>query len=312
MGASARISRSSAPFRALDALFHFLLVWYYCTLTIRESILIANGSRSGPSACRGFHGNPRRLTPLSRLFPQDQRLVGVPPLRVHLPVWRHAHLVSLALSSPAWEKVVLIVCLVPTGLKASSTRCSGSSSSPTASTRVSSLVWLPACLAVEQLPLGSARLTDCVLLCRLRSVPAVLLPERLSVPTADAGRTSHHGPDSRSAPPPAFPAAAHTGLARLSLTVLCPAEGFQSWMWRGLTFLLPFLFFGHVSPATFSDPVRFLTLLFILSSSSSVLAALQRSHSVQDVSAARVQRVAGLCLRLLLNFSSASRASTLV
>lgn len=25
------------------------------------------------------------------------------------------------------------------------------------------------------------------------------------------------------------------------------AEGFQSWMWRGLTFLLPFLFFGHVS-----------------------------------------------------------------
>lgn len=27
-----------------------------------------------------------------------------------------------------------------------------------------------------------------------------------------------------------------------------PAEGFQSWMWRGLTFLLPILFFGHVSP----------------------------------------------------------------
>ncbi|MEE6503988.1 hypothetical protein FKM82_005037 [Ascaphus truei] len=27
----------------------------------------------------------------------------------------------------------------------------------------------------------------------------------------------------------------------LDLTV----EGFQSWMWRGLTFLLPFLFFGH-------------------------------------------------------------------
>lgn len=24
-------------------------------------------------------------------------------------------------------------------------------------------------------------------------------------------------------------------------------EGFQSWMWKGLTFLLPFLFFGHVS-----------------------------------------------------------------
>lgn len=31
--------------RALDALFHFLLVWYYCTLTIRESILAVNGSK---------------------------------------------------------------------------------------------------------------------------------------------------------------------------------------------------------------------------------------------------------------------------
>uniref|UniRef100_A0A183B3X7 Ion_trans domain-containing protein n=1 Tax=Echinostoma caproni TaxID=27848 RepID=A0A183B3X7_9TREM len=29
----------------VDAAFHFLLVWYYCTLTIRERILIANGSR---------------------------------------------------------------------------------------------------------------------------------------------------------------------------------------------------------------------------------------------------------------------------
>jgi hypothetical protein len=30
--------------RALDAVFHFLLVWYYCTLTIRESVLVVNGS----------------------------------------------------------------------------------------------------------------------------------------------------------------------------------------------------------------------------------------------------------------------------
>lgn len=34
----------TARYRAFDALFHFLLVWYYCTLTIRESILIVNGS----------------------------------------------------------------------------------------------------------------------------------------------------------------------------------------------------------------------------------------------------------------------------
>uniref|UniRef100_A0A671X2I5 Transmembrane protein 120Ab n=1 Tax=Sparus aurata TaxID=8175 RepID=A0A671X2I5_SPAAU len=32
-------------YRFLDAIFNFLLVWYYCTLTIRESILITNGSR---------------------------------------------------------------------------------------------------------------------------------------------------------------------------------------------------------------------------------------------------------------------------
>ncbi|XP_023383972.1 transmembrane protein 120B isoform X2 [Pteropus vampyrus] len=32
-------------YRVTDELFNFLLVWYYCTLTIRESILISNGSR---------------------------------------------------------------------------------------------------------------------------------------------------------------------------------------------------------------------------------------------------------------------------
>lgn len=31
--------------RVMDAVFNFLLVWYYCTLTIRESILISNGSK---------------------------------------------------------------------------------------------------------------------------------------------------------------------------------------------------------------------------------------------------------------------------
>ncbi|XP_071944238.1 transmembrane protein 120B-like isoform X2 [Antedon mediterranea] len=31
--------------RFIDALYHFLLVWYYCTLVIRESILRQNGSR---------------------------------------------------------------------------------------------------------------------------------------------------------------------------------------------------------------------------------------------------------------------------
>lgn len=35
----------SALFRVTDEIFNFLLVWYFCTLTIRESILISNGSR---------------------------------------------------------------------------------------------------------------------------------------------------------------------------------------------------------------------------------------------------------------------------
>ncbi|XP_010875868.1 transmembrane protein 120B [Esox lucius] len=32
-------------YRVTDEIFNFLLVWYYCTLTIRESILMSNGSR---------------------------------------------------------------------------------------------------------------------------------------------------------------------------------------------------------------------------------------------------------------------------
>lgn len=32
-------------YRTLELSFMFLLVWYYCTLTIRESILKVNGSR---------------------------------------------------------------------------------------------------------------------------------------------------------------------------------------------------------------------------------------------------------------------------
>ncbi|EDL19355.1 RIKEN cDNA 2010310D06, isoform CRA_a [Mus musculus] len=38
--------------RVTDAAFNFLLVWYYCTLTIRESILINNGSRCACAAGR--------------------------------------------------------------------------------------------------------------------------------------------------------------------------------------------------------------------------------------------------------------------
>ncbi|KAL6728874.1 hypothetical protein Aduo_010607 [Ancylostoma duodenale] len=33
------------PWRVLDSIGNFLMVWYYCTLTIRESVLTINGSR---------------------------------------------------------------------------------------------------------------------------------------------------------------------------------------------------------------------------------------------------------------------------
>lgn len=33
------------PSRFLDSVSNFLMVWYYCTLTIRESILRVNGSK---------------------------------------------------------------------------------------------------------------------------------------------------------------------------------------------------------------------------------------------------------------------------
>uniref|UniRef100_I3LEI2 Transmembrane protein 120A n=1 Tax=Sus scrofa TaxID=9823 RepID=I3LEI2_PIG len=71
--------------RVTDAAFNFLLVWYYCTLTIRESILINNGSRWVRP--RPGHGGDRSD---GRFLIQDQRLVGFPPLRVHVPVGSHA------------------------------------------------------------------------------------------------------------------------------------------------------------------------------------------------------------------------------
>lgn len=33
------------PSRFIDSIANFLMVWYYCTLTIRESILRVNGSK---------------------------------------------------------------------------------------------------------------------------------------------------------------------------------------------------------------------------------------------------------------------------
>uniref|UniRef100_A0A667WTU9 Transmembrane protein 120Aa n=1 Tax=Myripristis murdjan TaxID=586833 RepID=A0A667WTU9_9TELE len=127
-------------YRALDALFNFLLVWYYCTLTIRESILISNGSR-----IKGW--------------------------------WVFHHYVSTFLSG--------VMLTWPEGTLYQMFRSQ----------------FLTYCLYQSFVQfLQYYYQSGC--LYRLRA-----LGER-------------HNMD---------------------LTV----EGFQSWMWRGLTFLLPFLFFGH-------------------------------------------------------------------
>uniref|UniRef100_A0AAZ3RHC0 Transmembrane protein 120A n=1 Tax=Oncorhynchus tshawytscha TaxID=74940 RepID=A0AAZ3RHC0_ONCTS len=129
-------------YRFVDAILNFLLVWYYCTLTVRESILISNGSR-----IKGW--------------------------------WVFHHYVSAFLSG--------VMLTWPDGYLYQNFR-----NQFLAYSLYQSIVH---CMQYYYQ-------SGC--LYRLRT-----LGER-------------HNMD---------------------LTV----EGFQSWMWQGLTFLLPFLFFGHVS-----------------------------------------------------------------
>ncbi|XP_073169590.1 transmembrane protein 120B isoform X3 [Lepidochelys kempii] len=127
-------------YRVTDEVFNFLLVWYYCTLTIRESILINNGSR-----IKGW--------------------------------WVSHHYVSTFLSG--------VMLTWPDGLMYQMFR-----------NQFLAFSIFQSCVQFLQYYYQSGCLYR---LCAL-------------------GKRNH-----------------------LDLTV----EGFQSWMWRGLTFLLPFLFFGH-------------------------------------------------------------------
>lgn len=136
-------------FRALDALFNFLLVWYYCTLTIRESILITNGSRSVlwwltaqssmNDSCVGILGS------WCCFHTSCFRIKGW---------WVFHHYVSTFLSGVmlTWsvhlisfwkcqtvKRLMLNLCLLPPGLKVFSIKCSGTSLYPTVSTKVRSL-----------------------------------------------------------------------------------------------------------------------------------------------------------------------------
>ncbi|XP_001373704.3 transmembrane protein 120B isoform X1 [Monodelphis domestica] len=127
-------------YRVTDEVFNFMLVWYYCTLTIRESILISNGSR-----IKGW--------------------------------WVSHHYVSTFLSG--------IMLTWPDGLIYQKFR-----------SQFLAFSIFQSCVQFLQYYYQSGCLY------RLRAL----------------GERNH-----------------------LDLTV----EGFQSWMWRGLTFLLPILFCGH-------------------------------------------------------------------
>ncbi|KAH0502247.1 Transmembrane protein 120B [Microtus ochrogaster] len=127
-------------YRVTDEIFNFLLVWYYCTLTIRESVLISNGSR-----IKGW--------------------------------WVSHHYVSTFLSG--------VMLTWPNGLIYQKFR-----------NQFLAFSIFQSCVQFLQYYYQRGCLY------RLRAL----------------GERNH-----------------------LDLTV----EGFQSWMWRGLTFLLPFLFCGH-------------------------------------------------------------------
>ncbi|XP_077593070.1 transmembrane protein 120B [Stigmatopora nigra] len=127
-------------YRVTDEIFNFLLVWYYCTLTIRESILMTNGSR-----IKGWWVSHHYVSTF---------LSGVMLTWPEGPIYQHFRSQFLAFS--IYQSFVQFL----------------------------QYYYQSGCLY------------------RLRA-----LGER----------------------------------NQLDLTV----EGFQSWMWRGLTFLLPFLFFGH-------------------------------------------------------------------
>lgn len=141
---SLSLSFNTKTCRALELAFIFLLVWYYCTLTIRESILKVNGSR-----IKGW--------------------------------WRAHHFISTVCAG------VLLIC--PQG-------------APWQLFRTQFMYFNAYISMVQYLQFRYQR----GVLYRLKA-----LGER-------------HGMD---------------------ITI----EGFHSWMWRGLSFLLPFLFCGYIFQA---------------------------------------------------------------
>ncbi|KAM6337963.1 transmembrane protein 120A isoform 1-T1 [Alca torda] len=211
--------------RVTDAVFNFLLVWYYCTLTIRESILINNGSK-----IKGWwvfhHYVSTFLSGVMLTWPDGlmYQMFRNQFLSFSMYQSKCCHLrwgrgLGLWLASgpsvPAW--------LCDTWRPG----CSCSQLSPPPG--LSPSPWHPGGLWAQhhlraRLMLG------------LRADAQV--PARRS-PALLAGFVQFLQYYYQSGC--LYRLRALGERHNMDLTV----EGFQSWMWRGLTFLLPFLFFGH-------------------------------------------------------------------
>ena len=118
---------------------------------------------------------------------------------------------------------------------------------------------------------------------------AVLLPKRMLIQTAGIRRETRYGHHCWSA----------KSLAKFVLKMFKKSqvflEGFQSWMSRGLSFLLPFLFFGYVSFKAILVSFWHLWFEYYFFS---VLGVVQFNRALQHISAGGVSRVAGACVEL--------------
>nr|KAF6442613.1 transmembrane protein 120A [Rousettus aegyptiacus] len=169
--------------RVTDAAFNFLLVWYYCTLTIRESILINNGSRwarvgAPPQLLGGWRGmlrGYRRKWECAVAVREAGTGLGAGfflPQRTpypQAPILGDKSDSSFLIQDQRLVGFPSLRVYVPVGSHVDMAR------------------WPHVPEVPEPIPV----LLHVPELC---AVPPVLLPEWLSVPAAGPGREAHHGP----------------------------------------------------------------------------------------------------------------------
>ncbi|KAM8828562.1 transmembrane protein 120B isoform 1-T1 [Spinachia spinachia] len=193
-------------YRVTDEIFNFLLVWYYCTLTIRESILMSNGSR-----IKGWWVSHHYVSTF---------LSGVMLTWPEGPMYQMFRSQFLAFS--IYQSFVQFL----------------------------QYYYQSGCL-YRLRTLGERNQLDLT----VGKLRAIFGRSRFD-PLNSWSHLQHHvwkiGVKTKRwktqrAARQMFKCFGQCFLNQPRLACAYPsfAEGFQSWMWRGLTFLLPFLFFGH-------------------------------------------------------------------